>query len=49
MAGSIARGIPLFSGRGALHVASAFAMWMLPGYALYRFNVSDLVKVRERC
>lgn len=32
------------SGRGALHVAQALGMWVIPGYILYKVNVSETVK-----
>lgn len=40
----IAKGIRLWSAKGGLHVGQAFAMWMIPGYLLYRFNTSEAVR-----
>ena len=46
----IAKGIRLWSAKGGLHVGQAFAMWMIPGYLLYRFNTSEAVRgIALRC
>ena len=40
----IAKGVPLFSARGMGYVVSSFGLFMVPGYALFKINTSEMVK-----
>jgi hypothetical protein len=40
----IAKGVPLFSAQGGFFALSSLALFLVPGYAIYRLNTSSFVR-----